>query len=106
MMCRRPGRLRVVLLCLSVFSTSAILLEAQQPAPQQQPPTRPANPFETVPTTPTQPEAPKQQIQNVPEAKPEAKPGQPTEDIIEAIEFRGARRVRQDTLQQLIVSKR
>ena len=133
MMCHRPGRLRVVLLCLSVFSTPAFLLEAQQPAeqqpaaqqqpppqqtaPQQQPaapqqpapqqPTpRPTNPFETVPTTP-QPEAPKQQIQNVPEAKPEAtKPGQPPEDVIEAIEFRGARRVRQDTLQALIVSKK
>ncbi len=33
-------------------------------------------------------------------------PGQPPENIIEAIEFRGARRVRQDTLQALIYSKK
>src|ERR1035438_7154101 len=128
MMFHRPGRLRVVLLCLSIFSTSAIFLEAQQPATQQQPPPQqpapqqpapqqpappnPANPFEKVPQTPARPpaEAPKQNIQNVPEPKPEApratQPGQPPEDIIEAVEFRGARRVRQDTLQALIVSKK
>ena len=49
-------------------------------------------------------------MQNVPAAKPEApratQPGQPPQDIIEAIEFRGARRVRQDTLQALIFSKK
>ena len=128
MMFHRPGRLRVVLLCLSIFSTSAIFLEAQQPAtqqqlppqqpapqqpaPQQPAPPNPANPFEKVPQTPARPpaEAPKQNIQNVPEPKPEApratQPGQPPEDIIEAVEFRGARRVRQDTLQALIVSKK
>ena len=33
-------------------------------------------------------------------------PGQPPENIIEAIEFRGARRVRQDTLQALIFTKK
>jgi outer membrane protein insertion porin family len=124
MMFHRPGRLRVVLLCSSIFSTSAIILEAQQPAAQQQPPPQqqpapqqpapqqPApnrpNPFETVPQTPAQP--PKQNIQNVPEPKPEApratQTGQPPEDIIEAIEFRGARRVRQDTLQAIIQSKK
>src|SRR5580658_5573814 len=121
MMFHRPGRLRVVLLCSSIFSTSAIFLEAQQPAAQQQPPPQqqpapqqPApqpnkpNPFETVPQTPAQP--PKQDIQNVPPPKPEApratQPGQPPEDVIEAIEFRGARRVRQDTLQAIIQSKK
>ena len=34
------------------------------------------------------------------------RPGQPPENIIEAIEFRGARRVRQDTLQALIFTKK
>src|ERR1700693_5328816 len=124
MMFHRPGRLRVVLLCSSVFSIPAIYLQAQQPSTQQQQPpqTQPApqqpapqqpqpnrpTPFETVPQTPAQP--PKQNIQNVPEPKPEApiatKPGQPPEDIIEGFEWRGARRVRQDTLQALIFSKK
>ncbi len=125
MMFHRPGCLRVVLLCATIFSTPALFLQAQQPAaqqptpqqppPQQPTPNRPPNPFETVPTAPAQPpkppaEAPKPTIQNAPEPKPEAPqatpPGQPSQDIIEAIEFRGARRVRQDTLQALIQSKK
>jgi len=40
-----------------------------------------------------------------PEAPRATQPGQPPEDVIEAIEFRGARRVRQDTLLALIGSK-
>lgn len=104
---------------------------AQEPKPQQQPPQSPApqqqsprqpppaqpgrpNPFETVPTSPEQPpaEAPKpaQQppLQPVPPAPAPitTQPGQPPQDIIEGFEFRGARRVRQDTLQALIFSKR
>lgn len=132
MMFHRPGRLRVVVLCSTIFSTAAILQSAQQPsaqqqqqpapqqpapqppAPQQPQPNRP-NPFETVPTAPAQPpaEAPKPQpapAQDAPAVKPEApkaaQAGQPPADIIEAIEFRGARRVRQDTLQALIFSKK
>src|SRR5215472_1403214 len=85
-----------------------------QPPPQQPTPNRP-NPFETVPTGPAQPppEAPKpaQQppLQPVPppvERPVTTLPGQPPQDIIEAFEFRGARRVRQDTLQALIFSKK
>ena len=34
------------------------------------------------------------------------RPGQPPQNVIEAIEFRGARRVRQDTLQAIIFSKK
>jgi outer membrane protein insertion porin family len=129
MMFHRPGRLRAVLLCSVIISTVAILQGApqtptqqqpapqqqpppQQPAPQQPPPNRP-NPFENVPQTPAQPPAqPPQQppIQNVPAPKPETpqatQPGQPPQDIIENFEFRGARRVRQDTLQALIFSKK
>ncbi|HYL73368.1 MAG TPA: outer membrane protein assembly factor BamA [Bryobacteraceae bacterium] len=134
MMFHRPGRLRAVLFCFAVISNAAFL-SAQSPAgqqpppakqnPQQPPPAQPTkpeqtppkkpNPFENVPQTPAQPEAPKPQqppIQNVtpkPEAPPavqQAQPGQPPEDIIEGFEFRGARRVRQDTLQALIASKK
>ena len=122
MMFHRPGRLRLVVLCSCIISPSAIIQGApqsstrqqqQQPAPQQPPPQqpqpKPPNPFETVPTAPAQPQQ-QPPIQNVPAPKPEApeavKPGQPTENIIEAIEFRGARRVRQDTLQALIYSRK
>jgi outer membrane protein insertion porin family len=48
-------------------------------------------------------------LQNVPppaEAPKTIQPGQPVENIIESIEFRGARRVRQDTMQALIFSKK
>jgi outer membrane protein insertion porin family len=133
MMFHRPGRLRVVLLCLAIISIVPFVEGApqsstqQQPAqgnrpqqqtpppqqqPQQPPPSRP-NPFETLPTAPAQPppETPKpaQQppLQPVPPPKEVTTlPGQPPQDIIESFEFRGARRVRQDTLQALIFSKK
>jgi outer membrane protein insertion porin family len=94
---------------------------AQNPPPQQPPAPakpKPANPFESVPSTvPTeapkpeqQPPAPKAPFEAPSEAKPEAPPakaeGEPVEDVIEAIEFRGSRRVPQDTLRALIFSKR
>jgi outer membrane protein insertion porin family len=41
-----------------------------------------------------------------PEAPKTIQPGQPPENIIDSIEFRGARRVRQDTLQALIFTKK
>jgi outer membrane protein insertion porin family len=85
---------------------------AGQPAP---PPQKKQNPFETVP----QAEPPK------PEAPPAPKPGQPqlprptletppavdtpkapADDVIESINFRGARRVPQDTLRALIFTKK
>jgi outer membrane protein insertion porin family len=92
-----------------------------QPAPasqqkNQQPPPKPQNPpspFENVPQA--QPEAPKPQAQ--PPAAPKPGPGLETPkapaqpkpqggQIIEAIEFRGARRVPQDTLRAQIYSKK
>jgi outer membrane protein insertion porin family len=90
----------------------------QQPSQQQRPPQPPPasrpNPFETLPTAPAQPppETPKPAqppLQTVPpptETPVATRPGQPPQDIIEAFEFRGARRVRQDTLQALIFSKK
>ncbi len=60
--------------------------QEQEPA-QAQPPQEPPSPFET----PEQPEAP----------KPEE-----VEDVIEAIEFRGSRRVPQATLRAMIFSKK
>jgi outer membrane protein insertion porin family len=119
MILRRPASLNRLVLCL----VSASFLSAQQqpaapkpeaPKPQSQ------NPFEAVPQAaePPKPQAPKPQspFERPPEAgKPEApkaeeaKPetaAQPIADEIEAIEFRGARRVPQDTLRALIFSKK
>jgi outer membrane protein insertion porin family len=118
MMFHRPGRLRAILFCSAIISAQENRPPQQTPPPQQQPPqqqpppSRP-NPFETLPTAPAQPETPKpaQQppLQAVPppaETPVTTLPGQPPQDIIESFEFRGARRVRQDTLQALIFSKK
>jgi len=116
MMCHRPGRLRVSLLALvsTVASLSgapqspspqpppAQTQQPQQPAPQ---PPRPPNPFETVPTGPAQPQVKPGTTAPQP-AGPGLQPAQPREDAVEAIQFRGARRVRQDTLQSLIFTKK
>jgi outer membrane protein insertion porin family len=122
MMLHRLGRLRAVwfflaVLCLAylpgVSLWAAPQVPAQQPAPppaQQTPAPQQPNPFENVPQAPGQ-QAPQPRLQNVP--PPQAPqtprvtaPGQPPENIIESIEFRGARRVRQDTLQALIFSRK
>ncbi len=121
MMFHRLGRLRAVVLRVATLSAIvSVPALPQQPAqrPQQTPPAqqqqqpapqRPPNPFETVPVAPTEPPraapAPAQ-----PPARPEtpnaAQPAQPPENVIEAIEFRGARRVRQDTMQALVTTKK
>jgi outer membrane protein insertion porin family len=76
----------------------------QQPAPAQQK-KPPQNPFETVPEA--QPEQPKPAQPPTLEApKPEAPKAQPAGQVIEGIEFRGARRVPQDTLRSLISTKK
>ena len=73
---------------------------------------KPPNPFENVPTAPAPAQPAPKPAQAPPAAQPpsatprQTQPGQPPENIIEAIEFRGARRVRQDTLQALIFSKK
>src|SRR5712692_3351287 len=135
MMFHRPGRLRALLVCCLIVFAAAFLEGAQQssthqpphprseekpqqqqPPPQQPPQPRKPNPFENVPQTPAQPqpEAPKPQpppIQNV-APKPEApkpvqtQPGRPPEDFIESIDFRGARRVPQETMRGQIFTKK
>src|SRR5262249_47308533 len=82
-----------------------------QTPPQQTTPARPANPFETVPREAPQQTAP-------PPGTPQVQPPQlevPKQtvtvtppvggQVIESIEFRGARRVPQDTLKAMILSK-
>ncbi|MEO8659051.1 MAG: outer membrane protein assembly factor BamA [Bryobacteraceae bacterium] len=85
--------------------------EPAQPAPQAKPAEqKKANPFETVPVTPEE-QAPKPP--QAPGAKPQLEGPKPAteqpasnQNVIEAIEFRGARRVPQDTLRALIFSKK
>lgn len=90
--------------------------EQAKPAPSAKPPEqKQANPFETVPVTPEQrkpaePQAPKP----APGAKPELEVPKPAaeapaaapSDVIEAIEFRGSRRVPQDTMRAMIFTKK
>jgi outer membrane protein insertion porin family len=76
-------------------------------APPTEPP-KPANPFERVPPPPgaeaPKPEAPKTEAPTP--AAPGAPAAAPPENVIEAIEFRGARRVSQDLLLRSITSKK
>jgi outer membrane protein insertion porin family len=91
----------------------------QQPpagqTPQQTPQQPPRNPFESVPQQPTQPTQPAQPPQPAPaapgqprvESPTPATPGTPgIGEVVDDIEFRGARRVPQDTLRAMIVTKR
>jgi outer membrane protein insertion porin family len=114
MMFLRLGRLPAPVLCstivlvgIGVPYAAAQQQQQQNQQQQQQQPPKPPNPFETVPTAPAEPGRP------APPPPPAAtqpsrvtRPGQPPENIIEEIQFRGARRVRQDTLQALIFSKK
>jgi outer membrane protein insertion porin family len=119
MMFHRPGRLRPVVLCAALVSFGLFLQgapQAQQQPPAQPPPQQPKKPtpFENLPQTPAEtpkppPQAPIQTVTPKPAAPGTAQPGAaaaPPENIIEAFEFRGARRVRQDTLSALIFSKK
>jgi outer membrane protein insertion porin family len=112
----RPGSLPAFLICSLALTAGFSNLCAQQPAtqprPAQQPPEqRRPNPFEAPPIAApetTKPQtAPAAKPAAQPIAQPTAQPGaQPAEDVIETIEFRGARRVPQDTLRALIFSKK
>jgi outer membrane protein insertion porin family len=126
----RPGRLRPLAVCLlcslpllaqttPTQTEPAQTTPAQQTQPAQQPPQQPppakpqppqqkkANPFETVPQSTDQPQPPKPQAPKLEAPKPAAEQPKPTqiEDTVELVEFRGARRVPQDTLRALIFTK-
>jgi outer membrane protein insertion porin family len=119
----RPRRLRTFAVCLLCSLPLIAQQPAQQQPAQQAPPPQPAkpkppNPFENVPQEP-KPEAPKPQAPKLEPIKPEApkptapKPEAPKadleappEDVIDSVEFRGARRVPQDTLRAMIFTKK
>jgi len=104
----------------SLAAVSAAAQESQPPkapppAPAKPAPAKPPSPFEAVPTAEEQPAKPEPQQPKPAPGKPAfeappaaAEPAPPTavENVIEAIEFRGTRRVPQDTLRALIFSKK
>ncbi len=102
----RRGRLGIYVACVCFLATA----QAQQQTPPQQ---KKPSPFESVPQAPEEakPAAPKPvpgqtkpQLE-APKPAPEAPiPG--VAQVIEAIEFRGARRVPQDTLRAMIFSRK
>ncbi|MCZ2147133.1 MAG: outer membrane protein assembly factor BamA [Bryobacterales bacterium] len=102
-------------LFLGVFSSVQALLaqqsQQQAPPPKPAPQQKKANPFEAVPEAapPETPQVKPSQAKPVLET-PKAAEGAPkpaaVENVIEAIEFRGSRRVPQDTLRALIFSKK
>jgi outer membrane protein insertion porin family len=111
----RPGRLRSLVVCLV---SGVGLFAQQQTPPQQQPPAQPptqpptqpppqqkkANPFETIPQAP---ETPAPKVEAPPKAEvTQVNSDRPPTDTIELIEFRGARRVPQDTLRAMIITKK
>ncbi len=79
--------------------------EAPKPADQAKPAQQPgqANPFENVQQAPEQQPA-KPQLE-APKPVPQA-PAAPTGEVIDSIEFRGARRVPMDTLRALVMTKK
>jgi len=107
----RPGCLWVLFVCACCLTASGQSQQAASPQQPQQP--KQQNPFETVPEAPAAPPAPTPQPQpsqgqkpqfEKPQAAPEAPA--PSSDVVEAIEFRGARRVPQDTLRSMIFTKK
>ena len=121
----RRVRLASVLICLYIpfalapaWSQTQPQAEPAKPSTNQTQPQQPeqepkkANPFETVPQTappapapapaPQQPGKPQMEAPKTPEAPAPA----PAGNVIEAIEFRGSRRVPQDTLRALIFTKK
>ncbi|MBK9169744.1 MAG: outer membrane protein assembly factor BamA [Bryobacterales bacterium] len=101
---RRRPCLYSALVCLQILTP---ILAAQQPAtpPKEAQPPKPASPFETVPTTEEPKPAPAKPQLETP-TTPDAPAPAADMTVIEAIEFRGARRVPQDTLRATIAARR
>jgi len=124
-----PACFCVISICPALFAQAP----AQQPPAQPRPPAQPQSepqtpppatppkpsPFETIPSAPqpTPPATPPAAPAAAPAAQPDQRPqletpkeaaapaANPAGQVIESFEFRGAKRVPQDTLKALIVSK-
>src|SRR5207244_1059187 len=117
MICCRRACLVCAIVGFSALATRPGWSQTPPPAPQakpaQTPPPKPVNPFENVPeakpqTPPATPQpAPAQQPKlEAPKPTEAPKPVQPGSQVIESIEFRGARRVPQDTLRAQLASRK
>lgn len=115
----RLGRLYALAVCLCAFLFVHGAAYGQQQQQQQQPPSPPPpqkkqpsnSPFERVPTTAAPAEAPKPEAAKPAAAAPAAQQDAtvqtgPVPEVVEAVEFRGSRRVPQDTLRALIFTKK
>src|ERR1019366_8221198 len=110
----RRLRLVVIPACVCVISICpglSVQAFAQQPAAQPQTQTPPAtppkpSPFETIPAEQQAAPPPAQPGPQLETPRQEAAPAvNPNGQVVEAFEFRGAKRVPQDTLKALIISK-
>ena len=117
----RLGGLSQILVCLFVCSALkspgriSAFQEPQPAAPAKPQEKKQQSPFEAVPVAPAEPKPEPPKPKPVPGQKPvfeqptpaaEAPKPAAVENIIEAIEFRGARRVPQDTLRAQIFTKK
>ena len=111
MICYRRACLSIALFCFCAAIASTAWAQ-NPPAPQQPAPApekKPQNPFETVPEAPqqTKPAQPAPQQPPLEAPKPAEQPKvQPGGQVIEGIEFRGARRVPLETLRSLVTAKK
>lgn len=111
---RIPNSMITLQLASAYILLCALPVFAQQPPaappPKPQPPKN--NPFEAVPVGPATdapkpaPAKPGAPGLTAPPAAEAAQPSAAFEDVIEAIEFRGVRRVPQDTLRAMVFTKR
>src|SRR2546423_1606994 len=108
----RPKRLRSIsffLIGTTVFLLAALPVWAQQPAQPPKPEAakpKPANPFEAPPTAVQEPKPEAPKLEPPKPTVVTVTPDVPPEDVIDSVEFRGARRVPQDTLRAMIFTKK
>ncbi len=118
MLLNRRDRLHALLVSLFIAALTGLLQGAPQQPPAPQPPAQqpasppPQNPPQQKPPEQKPPEqkppqTPPRNPQQPPSPTPRTtSPGAPPENYVEAIDFRGTRRVPQDTLRQQIVTKK
>src|SRR5579872_1698547 len=111
---RRGLRISLFAVLSALIPLGGQLMGQQQPAPQ---PPKPPNPFEQVPQAqepkpqppkpePAKPAEPGATPSTTPGATPGTNPDRPPTDTIESVDFRGARKVPQDTLRAMIFTKK
>jgi len=109
------GSLQLLAILCACLGTAPLYCQQPPTTPPAPAPAKPAsqNPFETVPQAaepakpapqPAKPGAP--QLESPKPAAEPAAPAGKVDDVVELVEFRGARRVPQDTLRAMILTKK